>query len=126
MVYPRIAALAEMDWTPKALKNFEDFKGRLSTQYQRYDKQGIQFRIPVAISQTVVNPDSSVKVILSDPTKASTIRYTTDGSDVNEQSSVYKQPVVLKKGEVIRYALFFNNKRKSSTDYFPKPVKQAK
>ncbi len=126
MVYPRIAALAEIDWTPKALKNFEDFKSRLSTQYQRYDKQGIQFRIPVAVIETVVNKDSTVKVTLNDPTKASTIRYTTDGSDVNEQSSVYKQPVVLKKGEVIRYALFFNNKRKSSTDYFPKPVKQAK
>jgi hexosaminidase len=126
MVFPRIAALAEIDWTPKASKNFDDFKNRLSTQYQRYDKQGLQFRIPVAVRESVVNADSSVKVTLTDPTKASTIRFTTDGSDVNEKSAIYKQPVALKKGEVIRYALFFNNKRKGSTDYFPKAVKQAK
>jgi len=128
MVFPRIAALSEINWTPKSLKNFTGFKSRLNTQYQRYDKQGIKFRIPVPVRETVVSADSTtVRVTLTDPTGLSTIRYTIDGSEVNMQSPVYKQPVILNKGQGIRYALFYDNgSRKSSTDYFPKPVKKTK
>ncbi|WP_316812660.1 beta-N-acetylhexosaminidase [Pedobacter heparinus] len=123
MVYPRIAALAEIDWTPKYARNFDDFKSRLSVQYQRYDSQGVNFRIPVPAIRTSMHTDSTVSIILTDPTNASVIRYTTDGSEVGVKSSVYKQPLLLQKDKLIRYALFFNGKRKSSTDYFPKAVK---
>lgn len=126
MAFPRMAALAEINWTPKAAKNFDDFKARLAVQYQRYNQQGINFRIPVPVIKTTVNKDSSINVVLVDPTKKSVIRYTTDGSEVNAQSPVYQQSLVLQKDKTIRYALFFNNKRKSSTDYFPKPKKKAK
>lgn len=125
MVFPRISALAEVDWTPKSLKNFADFKIRLNTQYQRYDKQGIKFRIPVPEYSTVTGTDAQVKLTLNDPTKAGVIRYSLDGSDVTANSAVYKQPLDVKEGATIRYALFYNG-RKSSTDYFPKPAKKKK
>ncbi|TKC09190.1 beta-N-acetylhexosaminidase [Pedobacter frigoris] len=125
MVFPRISALSEVDWTPKSLKNFADFKTRLNTQYQRYDKQGIKFRIPVPESVTAAGTDAQVKLTLNDPTKAGVIRYSLDGSDVTATSAVYKQPLDVKEGATVRYALFYND-RKSSTDYFPKPAKKKK
>lgn len=120
MVFPRIAALAEVNWTPKTARNFDDFKNRLNVQYKRYAQQGIKFRIPVPIIKTEINSDGSTTVTLTDPTKYSVIRYTTDGAEVNEKSTVYQQPIVLQKGKLIRYTLFFKDQRKSATDYFPK------
>ncbi|WP_316794324.1 beta-N-acetylhexosaminidase [Pedobacter frigoris] len=125
MVFPRISALSEVDWTPKSLKNFTDFKSRLNMQYQRYDQQGIKFRIPVPEFATVAGTDAQVKLTLNDPTKAGVVRYSLDGSDVTASSAVYKQPIDIKEGATVRYALFYNG-RKSSTDYFPKPAKKKK
>jgi hexosaminidase len=126
MAFPRMAALAEIDWTPKSKKNFGDFKQRLNVHYQRYAKQDINFRIPIPILQLELGVDSLATITLTDPTTTSVIRYTTDGSDVTLSSPIFKQALTLQKGQSIRYALFFNGTRKSSTDYFPKPVKKAK
>mgnify|MGYP003574940112 CR=1 FL=1 len=126
MAFPRMAALAEIDWTPKSKKNFGDFKERVKVHYQRYAKQDINFRIPVPILQSELGVDSLATITLTDPTTASIIRYTTDGSDVTLSSPIFKQAVTLQKGQSIRYALFFNGIRKSSTDYFPKPIKKTK
>ncbi|RQO70043.1 beta-N-acetylglucosaminidase [Pedobacter sp. KBW06] len=125
MVFPRIAALSEIDWSPKASRNFESFNNRLVDQYQRYDKQGIQFRVPVPKLALVRTSGITSTVALSDPTKSGTIRFTLDGGEVTASSSVYKEPVTLQKDQVIRYALFFNGQRKGSTEFFPK-VKKAK
>ncbi|WP_121355400.1 beta-N-acetylhexosaminidase [Flavisolibacter nicotianae] len=37
MVFPRMSALAEVLWSPKEVRNWEDFQKRMATQYQRYD-----------------------------------------------------------------------------------------
>lgn len=125
MVFPRIAALSEIDWSPKASRNFEDFNKRLVDQYQRYDKQGIQFRVPVPKLALIRTSGITSTVALTDPTKSGTIRFTLDGGEVSATSSLYKEPVTLQKDQVIRYALFFNGQRKGSTESFPK-VKKAK
>lgn len=43
MVFPRMCALSEVVWSPKAIRNFEDFNNRLSIHKQRLAKQGINF-----------------------------------------------------------------------------------
>lgn len=126
MVFPRIAALSEINWTPKAKKDYADFQQRLKTQYKRYAKQGIQFRIPTPVVKASYAADSSqVKIELSNPAGAGIIRYTTDGSEVTEGSSAYQAPVQLTKDKSIRYALFYTDGRKSSTDYFPRKPKKG-
>jgi len=37
MLFPRLAALSEVLWTPKEKKNWSDFETRLNTQFKRYD-----------------------------------------------------------------------------------------
>ncbi len=42
-VYPRIAAYAEVGWTPMERKNFTGFEQRMEAQYKRWDKLGIGY-----------------------------------------------------------------------------------
>jgi hexosaminidase len=43
MVFPRISALAEVVWTPKEKKNWQDFTGRVQKQFKRYDYRNINY-----------------------------------------------------------------------------------
>ncbi|WP_199141165.1 beta-N-acetylhexosaminidase [Pedobacter sp. ASV12] len=43
MIFPRLDALSEMLWTPKAQRNYNDFLRRMKTQYRRYDLMGITY-----------------------------------------------------------------------------------
>lgn len=43
MLFPRISALAEVLWSPKAKKNWDDFAKRMKTQEKRYDLMGINY-----------------------------------------------------------------------------------
>ncbi|WP_346858216.1 beta-N-acetylhexosaminidase [uncultured Draconibacterium sp.] len=44
MLLPRLQAEAEVAWTPKELKDFDDFGNRLNEDYKRLEKLGIHFR----------------------------------------------------------------------------------
>ena len=43
MMFPRIAALAEIAWTPQEARNFDDFQMRLNQLYLRLDVLGISY-----------------------------------------------------------------------------------
>jgi hexosaminidase len=43
MVFPRAAALAEVVWSPKGSRDFENFKGRLTRLAKLYDILGINY-----------------------------------------------------------------------------------
>jgi len=42
-LYPRLSAIAEVDWTPAALKNYTDFTSRLAVHKQRLQQRGINY-----------------------------------------------------------------------------------
>ena len=44
MLLPRMAALAELTWTPGEMKNLDDFKKRLETEVERYKLLGWNYR----------------------------------------------------------------------------------
>ena len=44
MTFPRLCALAEVTWSPKASRNWDDFTRRLQTQFQRFDQLGVNYR----------------------------------------------------------------------------------
>ena len=43
MTFPRAAALAEVVWSPKGIRNYTWFKRRLQVQIKRYDSEGITY-----------------------------------------------------------------------------------
>jgi hexosaminidase len=44
MAFPRLCAVAEVTWSPKASRDWSDFTRRLQTQFQRFDQFGINYR----------------------------------------------------------------------------------
>jgi hexosaminidase len=50
MVFPRIAALAEVAWSPAARIQWDDFQRRLEPQLKRYDKLGIRYAREVKLN----------------------------------------------------------------------------
>jgi hexosaminidase len=43
MLFPRIAALSEVLWTPKEKKSWPDFEKRMVSQFKRYDLWGVNY-----------------------------------------------------------------------------------
>ena len=44
MVFPRLCAMAEVTWSPKEARNWDDFTRLLRTQFQRFDQLGVSYR----------------------------------------------------------------------------------
>ena len=49
MAYPRLSALAEVTWSSKDARNWEDFQRRLPVQFQRWDYLGVNYRREIEI-----------------------------------------------------------------------------
>lgn len=43
LVFPRLPGMAEIGWTPKEKRNWEDYKNRLAAHGKRFDAMGINF-----------------------------------------------------------------------------------
>jgi len=109
MVFPRLAALSEVLWSPKDTRNWENFLLRMEDQYKRYQKLGINFSR--SAYQVIVTPnlDPEKKILilnLETETDNCQIRYTLDGSEPNTKSTIYKNPVEIDKTKLLKAASF--------------------
>ncbi len=103
-VYPRLIALAEVNWTHQKNKDYDGFAKRINNQLVRMDQHGINYHIPM--------PEGPVnKVVFTDNTKLefSNTRnypmvYTTDGSEPSAFSNEYKQPLIFAENKTINIA----------------------
>ncbi|MCG8475573.1 MAG: glycoside hydrolase family 20 protein [Cytophagales bacterium] len=114
MIFPRLLALAEALWTPKEQKSWDDFAHRLPMHLDRLDVMNIQYaRSIYGIHPKLgFDPDKKQVTVNLDPVLEGTeVRFTTDGTEPNSNSSVYTKPFSLKKNTVIKAASFENGKR---------------
>jgi hexosaminidase len=44
MAYPRSVALAEVGWSPKTSRNYDNFLARLAGHLRRFDVAGVNYR----------------------------------------------------------------------------------
>jgi hexosaminidase len=44
MMFPRLGALAEVDWSPKSVRDWENFKSRTLLNEQRLNALGVNYR----------------------------------------------------------------------------------
>jgi hexosaminidase len=56
MAFPRMCALAEVDWSPKEERNWDDFARRLQIHLRRLDELGVNYR---PVSFETAKPGSS-------------------------------------------------------------------
>ncbi|MBS9766594.1 MAG: family 20 glycosylhydrolase [Flavobacteriaceae bacterium] len=104
MVYPRIIALAEVNWAKKESKNFEDFVKRLDNIHLRMDLHHINYHIPIpeGMPEKLAFVDTA-KVILQ-TTRPLKMVYTTDGKEPTESSKEYKEPLKFTENTTLKVA----------------------
>lgn len=91
-IFPRVAAVAERTWSPKA--DWSGFIARLPAQMSRYRAAGIvpaDSAYAVAIDAQPSGSDKA-KVTLSNQSGYGALRYTTDGTSPTAQSPEYTGP----------------------------------
>lgn len=84
---PRMAALAEVVWTPQASRDYDDFRHRMRTQYLRYQHAGYHFRMPTPDVEVKRLSDGSLQATGESPIEGGTVRYTLDGSEPGPASA---------------------------------------
>ena len=110
-LFPRLAALAEVGWTPVERKDYADFLQRLPAQLKRYQAQGIgyaQTPFQVSISAPQRHGDAAARVELQNPLGYA-VHYSLDGSEPTAASPQYQQPLSLTLPTTVRAAAFFDD-----------------
>ncbi|HEY3390799.1 MAG TPA: glycoside hydrolase family 20 protein [Prolixibacteraceae bacterium] len=105
MTFPRIAAMAEALWSPKEVRNWEDFSRRIQPMMKRYDQMGINYSksaYKVTAKSKVDLEKKQLSINLSSELAGVEIHYTTDGSEPNAQSTLYTAPVLLDKTSTLK------------------------
>ncbi|MCT4586892.1 MAG: family 20 glycosylhydrolase [Carboxylicivirga sp.] len=101
-VYPRIIALAEVNWSTKENRDFESFVKRMDNQFVRLDMNAINYHIPLPEGPCnhVVFTDS-VKLEFTS-TRPIKIVYTTDNSEPTLASEEYTEPLSFKENTTLK------------------------
>ncbi len=95
MVFPRALALAEVAWSPQENKNYEDFRVRAYSQFERLDKQNVNYRIPEpeGLSNYLLPKGDSFALDLKPFSEKSKILYAENIAGLDESPTVYKSPI---------------------------------
>lgn len=112
MVFPRLAALSEVLWSPKEKRDWADFLKRMVHQYHRYQKLGINYShsaYQVNITQNLDTINKAIEVSLDADVINPSIRYTLDGSEPNYTSNIYKRPIIINQPTTLKSAVFIDN-----------------
>lgn len=113
MIFPRIAALAEVVWSPKEHRDWGDFSRRMQAQYKRYAKRDINYSLSafqVKAVPEVNTKNKNLRIALETEVYEPTIRYTTDGSEPDASSPLYEGPFEIDRSSTVMAAVFQNDR----------------
>ena len=109
MAIPRMAALAEVLWSPKEQRDYPDFRKRLVQHLQLLDKMHVNYsKALYEIKTAVSRPAAGTGIIfeLSAPSDHGGIYYTVDGTSPAPQAIRYKTPIDIKNDITVKAAYF--------------------
>lgn len=116
-IFPRLAALAEIDWSPRERRDWKHFLQRLPAQLERYRQLGIGYAgsaFAVRATATPVAGSDAITIALANQTNFGDIRYTDDGSEPQATSPQYIAPLSLPRGKMLQAAAFAGTQRLSA------------
>jgi hexosaminidase len=119
LTFPRMAALAEVCWTPRNLQNWNDFEKRMKTHYNRLDKAGFGYRVPQPKLIDKKEVDGGFVITLECVVNGAEIRYSTDGIPANVYSEIYTKPVKITDLQKFQAITVVNRNQYSLPLYFP-------
>lgn len=118
MVFPRMAALSEVVWSPKAKKNLEDFEKRLQVQFRRYDLWDVNYSKAFFDISSTLQPapgNSGVQLKLESKLKSAPIYYKLHDPKIpfvlkSAAGTRYAKPIVIKSSGAITSWAMSNGK----------------
>lgn len=113
MAFPRLAALAEVVWSPKEHRDWGDFSRRMEAQYRRYEKQGINYSrsaFQVKATPEVNLKNKTLRIKLESEIFEPVIQYTLDGSDPDTNAILYEGPFEINQSTIVKAVVFQNGK----------------
>lgn len=126
LAFPRMAALAEICWTPVKQQSWPEFEQRIKTHYNRYDQAGYGYRVPTPKLLSNEKSAEGFVMKLENPVHGAQIRYTTDGTRPNVFSAVYNKPVVVDQLSNFYAITVVNRNQYSLPLYFPETYEKFK
>lgn len=100
--FPRLDALAEIGWTPRARQDWAGFLSRLPDEIARQRRQGIEVAdSDYAVGMNAVPDGPRIRVTLGSTLNAGTIRVTRDGRAPNPSTLPYNGAFVVSPGTVV-------------------------
>lgn len=120
LVFPRLAALAEVAWTKPDKKDWASFLKALDGFNEHLAAKGIVYARSMYNIQHKVTPDNGVlKVKLECIRPDMEIRYTTDGSEPTASSSLYTDLLTVAESQTIKSATFAQGEQMGKTLVLP-------
>ena len=102
-LFPRLCALAEVGWSSRADRDFENFENRLyNAHFQRLYRMGIAFRV----APPEVTFDGQV-LHVRPPHPSAVVRYSMDRTAPTASSPVCRGDILTDRPEDFRFATFF-------------------
>jgi hexosaminidase len=111
MVLPRMLALAEVLWTPKEKKNWENFNERLQSQFKAFGQKGQHYspgNFTVSIKPSSQN--GKLFIYLSSEILNAAIYYTLDGSEPKLSSNKYTAPIEINTSVLLKASTVLNSR----------------
>lgn len=95
MVFPRACALAEVVWSPKSSRNYDEFVTRLNSHFKTMSYWGLAYSKALYDVKTTVKSDEGkgLSIELSSPYKYGLIRYNMYNELPTGTSDVYTSPI---------------------------------
>lgn len=118
MSLPRMSALAEIVWSPKESKNWDNFSKRLATHNNRLGAMGANYHkgcTQIDFETTYHKESKTFLVTMISEMYGMSIRYTVDGTTPTLESSVYTQPIAITSTTTIKAILCKGNEVLSKT-----------
>ena len=112
MVYPRACALAEVVWTQKERRDWDDFQARMQAHYRRLDREQVGYRIPppTGLAPRTLFVDEA-EVVLKKPVRDMAVYYTLDGSEPTRDSTPYEEPFTVDRTVTVKVRGFLPSGR---------------
>ncbi|MGH8153280.1 MAG: family 20 glycosylhydrolase, partial [Rhodanobacteraceae bacterium] len=94
-VFPRIAALSEVAWSPASTRDWHGFLERMPAELARYRSLGIEYADSAFAPAFALQAGAhdTIDVTLSNQAVFGAIRYTTDGATPTVDSALYAPPL---------------------------------